>query len=390
MRSFSPSRDVYVCSGCDANVEMLADYVMMLLKQEMMSKTAKSRMEIVTYLTQQLDDFLKEQSQSFVERVLDAFENKPSIEETKPLTDHVKADEEFAPLYSDEEEDVMMKEEDRHRSPEKPIRAIRSHRGYREFQRRGERLPMRRGYYDYYREEEQQQNNKDDHQPKRYTRPLHYRRRWEEKDSDIQSRTVIRVEKLPLEHCHKRMLWNYFSKFGTIQDIYVDRHRKQAHVFFESEHAATNAVRSLDAVFHNRFIRVCRARHVESERIALMEREVEEEEPMVSKTLEMARPLPTTLKLDLRRQQKEDTLKHLLNLQKQKQVLVQRLIQEQKYLMDRLASDVNMTEQDRKELLHQAESLSQIILRHRLQMSQKNQPTDSIEVNQRCIIDVVR
>ena len=445
-------------SGCDADPQMLADYIMVMLKQEMslQKTTGKSQTAVIDYLSQQLEDFLKDQTKSCIERILHAVNNKAvylsegherkekvtsgPLENDSIPSQFIKTDEEFAPIYSDTEDamhgpetieqDVIMEEEEegeddiRHRSPEREYdQVVRSmveapetsrlaRRGYRErpigrfrsdeISRERERRrspPLTSGWHGRHRRYERieeprsfssiELDRRRDYEGSRY--PLQHEERYA--DRSLRRTTVVRVEKIPPEQCDEKTLQAHFSQFGQIEGILADRSRRRAHIVFHSEHSATAAVRSLDAVLHNRFIRVYRAGPEETDRIKMsladnkisrvspVEQELTGPRPQIAEFIPKELPAmpPGAFKSDFRQQQRQETLRHLLDIQRQKQELIHKLMQEQKQLIDRLSNETEtIGEEDRKDLLQHVDSLSQIILRHRLQMSQMSRQAEKV------------
>ncbi|KAL0933106.1 CCCH zinc finger and RRM domain-containing protein [Colletotrichum truncatum] len=70
------------------------------------------------------------------------------------------------------------------------------------------------------------------------------------------TKTAIVVENIPEEHFSEEAVRNFFSEFGTIENISLQPHRRLAIVKYDSWKAANAAYRSPKVIFDNRFVRV--------------------------------------------------------------------------------------------------------------------------------------
>lgn len=136
------------------------------------------------------------------------------------------------------------------------------------------------------------------------------------------------IESIPAEHLNIPSLHGYFGRFGTIVSIDVEPEAGRAKVEFSEASGAKSAYECPEAVFGNRFVRV------------LWEHE------MVNKTLNLpvavnsglspaAFHRPSPQEELLRRRQ--ETLSALLEVQKQKETLLQRYLEEKSKILEALS-----------------------------------------------------
>jgi RNA-binding protein 26 len=155
------------------------------------------------------------------------------------------------------------------------------------------------------------------------------------------SNSTIVVENIPKEHCVIDKVNEYFKQFGTITNISLQPESSKAVISYSSHQEADTAYSSPEVIFNNRFVKVYWQKAESKDQDAAL---TPPPKPAAPKTYE---PSPEAIaakaaefaKLkEVKQKQQQARLQTMLELQKSKEQLIQRQIQEQKVLMEKLAN----------------------------------------------------
>ncbi|OZJ01931.1 hypothetical protein BZG36_04838 [Bifiguratus adelaidae] len=177
--------------------------------------------------------------------------------------------------------------------------------------------------------------------------------------------TSLVVENIPQEFLSLDKVNEFFKKFGTLDNITVERHNSRAIVQFSSNSEASAAYNSPDPIFGNRFVKVYWQKQdtqVEAPKPAL-------EKPVPSPVPEdpevAAKKAAEKAERDKEREERakkhQENLKAMLDIQKQKEALIQRQIEEQKKLMEKLSDTKNLSAEDKAALQKSLANIAQNI-----------------------------
>jgi RNA-binding protein 26 len=164
--------------------------------------------------------------------------------------------------------------------------------------------------------------------------------------------STIIVENIPAENCVIDKVNEYFKQFGTITNISLQPEASKAVIQFSSHQEADAAYSSPEVIFNNRFVKVYWQKAETKEQDALTP---PPPKPMTPKTYE---PSPEVIaakaaefaKLkEVKQKQQQARLQTMLELQKSKEQLIQRQIQEQKVLLEKL--EKAKTPEERSEIM---------------------------------------
>ncbi|KAI8812609.1 hypothetical protein BJ742DRAFT_26479 [Cladochytrium replicatum] len=173
--------------------------------------------------------------------------------------------------------------------------------------------------------------------------------------------TTLVVENIPPEFCRIDRVNDFFKKFGVIVNISVQPHESRAIVQFTTNNEARAALSSPDPIFENRFVKVYWQK-ADNNQDATTNPDVgaigivplrpagqggvtEPEQPHSALVGNVA---PTGAQSDKRAEQ--ERLRKRLELQKQRQSLIEKYLQQQRELTDKLKSKQNMTPEQVKSL----------------------------------------
>jgi RNA-binding protein 26 len=141
------------------------------------------------------------------------------------------------------------------------------------------------------------------------------------------SATRLVIDKIPQDSCSISTVNEYFSRFGTIVNITVQPELQRARLEYATHEQANSAYTSPEVIFGNRFVKV----YWDSEDLST---------PNVrqaSSTFTFARPIAPVIPPRVEAlQKKQEALRGMLELQKQKQELLTKYIAEQKELLEKL------------------------------------------------------
>ncbi|CAO3611933.1 unnamed protein product [Cunninghamella echinulata] len=171
--------------------------------------------------------------------------------------------------------------------------------------------------------------------------------------------TKIVVENIPSEHCTIDAVTDYFGKFGKLTNLSVQPDHSRAFIQYTTHQEALAAYQSPAVIFNNRFVKVYWQKVDEEE----------EKRDYLEQLRLAAQPDPELVKAKAAQLAKEkeekqkkhqEHLKKILELQKQKQQLMERQIDEQKKLMQKL-QHAPPGSKEREEIMTAMANLSAII-----------------------------
>ncbi|KAL0088573.1 CCCH-type zinc finger transcription factor [Phycomyces blakesleeanus] len=181
------------------------------------------------------------------------------------------------------------------------------------------------------------------------------------------SGTTLVVENIPPEECQITKVHDFFQKFGTLTNISVQPHQQKAILQYGTRAEAEAAYHSPDAIFDNRFVKVYWQR--EKEDGSQQPQQQQQQQQQASSAEAQAAALAASIAAnepdpelvaaraaELAKQREEKLKKHqermqaVLDAQKQKEQLLQKQIDEQKQLMEKLGNK-DMSRTEKEELL---------------------------------------
>lgn len=375
----------------DADPLALADYIIALLKHE------KPPAELKAFCTSQLVDFLHEHTTAFVDRLFQRIETGRDFEEkpaeparataediamapsetrmsvtmqppTRPM-ERMQQHDQHIPMrdhsrsYSDEEEGERhyrprRGEPERHRNRSRSPSASRHHGGSQPNQQQyGYGRPVR-GY------QQRTLSSGLRSQPGRYAprggrmvgnAPMHQR-----------SETRLVIDRIPAEFCSISAVNEYFQRFGSVVNITVQPEYQRARIEYATKEQANAAYTSPEVIFGNRFVKVFWD-HEDYPSSSLP--------PSAQAALAMPRrlsqsssgPMPMEssssqpgLRVDAAAARRQEALRGMLELQKQKQELLVKYISQQKELLQKLESK-SLPEAERQEMLASLRAIDDLI-----------------------------
>ena len=193
-------------------------------------------------------------------------------------------------------------------------------------------------------------------------RPRHSR---SARGSVSRQNTSIVILNIPPKKCAIDQINEFFKKFGSIINITVNPRFSKANVQFSTHHEAQRAIESPEAVFDNRFVKVVWSREAGEQQHARPEpngsRVHKPDQPLPIDSQPPAETKPDQAALEAEaelRAKKQEKLKAVLDLQKQKEALIQKQIEEQKKIMDMLEKNKNMDSKVREELMNSLKSIN--------------------------------
>lgn len=247
-----------------------------------------------------------------------------------------------------------------------------------------------------------------------------------------QQPSTLVVENIPAEHCDISKVNEFFKKFGSITNISVQGHAHKAIIQFSTNAEAKAAYNSPDAIFDNRFVKVYW--HKDNDEDSKPPKQMSPAPTTSAPTAVSAPDVPATAsssseaaaaatttgapapsttpsasasgdnshelnpsvkrpnepdpeevaaraaelaKIREEKQKKhQERMKAILEVQKQREQLLQKQIAEQKRLMEKL-SNKNMTHEEKKELLGALRKIATDIDSTRSKASEDNQNTST-------------
>jgi RNA-binding protein 26 len=161
--------------------------------------------------------------------------------------------------------------------------------------------------------------------------------------------TTLAVEKIPIEYCQISTVNDFFAKFGNITNISVQPHQQKAIIQYGSRAEAEAAYNSPDAIFDNRFVKVYWHKDDSATATPPVSEPPKSNEP--DPELIAARAAELAKEREEKQKKHNERMKTILELQKQKEHLIQLQIAEQKRLLGKLTDSANLTPQEKEGLL---------------------------------------
>ncbi|KAI9203977.1 uncharacterized protein BJ171DRAFT_507226 [Polychytrium aggregatum] len=164
--------------------------------------------------------------------------------------------------------------------------------------------------------------------------------------------TSLTVENIPREFCNMDKINSYFKQFGSIVNINVMAHYHKAVVQFSQHSEANAAYNSPEPIFSNRFVKVYWSREerddggAEGSKFGAGPSSGQPQEPQ---------------ELTEEQKQQQERIKAIAKLQQQKQELIQRQLDQQKALMEKLDKDKTLTPAARVEIMKTVKLLAESI-----------------------------
>ncbi|RHZ78767.1 hypothetical protein Glove_156g87 [Diversispora epigaea] len=159
------------------------------------------------------------------------------------------------------------------------------------------------------------------------------------------------VENIPIEVCNLDKVNEFFKKFGTIVNINVDITHHKAIIQFHSQSDAYKAYNSPEPIFDNRFVKVYWYKEKEepqSSNSSAIKPTVtlpKPENPASAPPEIPTQPSPEKIKeAEEKAKKQKESLTALLEIQKQREQLINRQIEEQKKLMELAKKSKNREE----------------------------------------------
>lgn len=172
--------------------------------------------------------------------------------------------------------------------------------------------------------------------------------------SNRRSQTTLVIENVPQEHLDLVKVNEYFKKFGTITNISIDAANSKALVSYSMPAEAKRAHESPDVIFGNRFVKVYFQRLDEPAPDASAAPPPQKPGFVPGQTPNVYHARPPTAPAQASSGPSEERKKQMaamVELQKQKQELLNRQIGEQKALMEKLDGKKNMDPEERKGIM---------------------------------------
>ncbi|ORZ22252.1 hypothetical protein BCR42DRAFT_405793 [Absidia repens] len=147
--------------------------------------------------------------------------------------------------------------------------------------------------------------------------------------------TKIVVENIPQDHCNIDSVTEFFGKFGKLVNLSVQADVSRAFLQYATHHEALAAYQSPAVIFNNRFVKVFWQKvDQEEERKEFMEQQrlasLPDPEAIKAKAAQLAK------EKEERQKRLQENMKKVLEVQKQKQQLMEKQIEEHKILLERL------------------------------------------------------
>ena len=159
------------------------------------------------------------------------------------------------------------------------------------------------------------------------------------------------IENIPPEHCSLDKVHGYFKRFGNITNVNMETRANKATIQFENLQDAKEAYSCPESIFGNRFVKAYFFREYENGTPAASPpRGPRTDVSRPAVTAQPVEPVKTPQQL-----QKEKALQ-LLELQKDQKILIDKQIEEQKSLMERLTATQDPRE--KTELMRQLRVLT--------------------------------
>ncbi|ORX89540.1 hypothetical protein K493DRAFT_410377 [Basidiobolus meristosporus CBS 931.73] len=178
------------------------------------------------------------------------------------------------------------------------------------------------------------------------------------------TKTSLVVENIPHEFCTIDKVNDFFKKFGVVTNINLDFHGHKAVVQFSSNSEAYKAYNSPEPIFDNRFVKVYWHKN-DGDDISSAPAEPAPSNKWTAPSVQ-TEPIsspntPEQTKMAEKAKKHQEHLKMMLEIQKQKEQLVQKQIEQQKLLMEQLSKGKNISPEARREILNRLNQISESI-----------------------------
>jgi hypothetical protein len=185
--------------------------------------------------------------------------------------------------------------------------------------------------------------------------------------TSVNKNATLVVENIPKEFCNLDKVNEFFKKFGTITNINIDINYQKAIIQFSNSSEAYKAYNSPEPIFDYRFIKVYWYKEKEEPQTSAStvlkppDSPVKSEHPAVTQS-EISPTISAAEKKEAEEKAKKqkESLKAMLEIQKQREQLINRQIEEQKKLME-LAKKKNVNSKNREEVLKSLSKVSEDI-----------------------------
>ncbi|KAK9701193.1 hypothetical protein K7432_011827 [Basidiobolus ranarum] len=178
------------------------------------------------------------------------------------------------------------------------------------------------------------------------------------------TKTSLVVENIPHEFCTIDKVNEFFKKFGVVTNINLDFHGHKAVVQFSSNSEAYKAYNSPEPIFDNRFVKVYWHKSDSDETVSAPSEPAASNKwtaPAINAESPISPNTPDQTKMAEKAKKHQEHLKMMLEIQKQKEQLVQKQIEQQKLLMEQLSKGKNVSPEARKEILGRLNQIAESI-----------------------------
>lgn len=215
---------------CDADPEVLSEYVLALLKHDLSTEQLKEKCR------SQLSDFLREHTNSFVEDLFAFLVPKPAPSEQQQQPVSYSMDEESGEESPDSTRKSTLSVHASEFIPSKD----RPQRICRNFSKSGSCHLGDRCRFAHISPQ---------------TSGSRFVTSKTPLTDDPEARRLV-IDKIPSECCNQNSVFHYFKRFGFIINIELEPEFKRASVLFGEHEEAVRAFQSPDSMFGNRFVKI--------------------------------------------------------------------------------------------------------------------------------------
>lgn len=330
---------------CDADPSVLSDYIIALLKHD------KSREELQASCSVQLEDFLRDETSSFVENLFSYLdEHFYSFSAKRPNVSASVVEE----SSDGEEEKRKSRRIESERQPrfenafeEEPV--LRNSMRCRDFETKG--YCVRGDTCPYEHENSSLTISSTVEMPR--AKSGSFGKRFDDRTFKPKRKentcTKLVIEKVPIEFCTVAQIHDFFSKFGTLVNVNLDEAGRKASIQYSSPSEAQKAYQSPEPVFNNRFVKV----YWDKSEAPTAENIVKSNSPVfIAESI-----IPPKIAA---KKKKQENLQALLEIQKKKYALLESSISQQKILLGKL-SNKSLSEAERKAIMDSLKPIEEAI-----------------------------
>lgn len=345
----------------DANPGALADYIIALLRHE------KAAGEMRDFCIKQLEDFLHERTTPFVDSLLARINgvfNSASGEYGNSIREQGRQQSFSDRNFSSGPHSQRGHQRDNRRRSRSPTGNIKNEKD-------GKNIPFHKSKN---RQTMMGQHLSNFHNPRDPTRgsqsnhfpPNSYFKNYHPNKSSSfapysqhQEKNCLIISEIPLADCNISRINEYFSQFGSIINIKVDSTSQSAWVQFSTLEEAQKAHECPEAVLGNRFIKVIFDKDVnfaQRKSNKLMNKtgnHLHSDEPTKLNTEHQSRAIAF--------QKRQETLRAMIEVQKQRQELLERNIANQRQLLAKLEGPNALFGSEREEILKTLRGVAEVI-----------------------------